>query len=400
MMKSSWKPCKLGEVITLKRGYDLPQKDRVPGPYPIVSSSGITDFHEMAKVKAPGVVTGRYGTLGQVFYVDQDYWPLNTSLYVSDFKGNDPRYISYFLKTLNLGGQNSAGAVPGVNRNHLHMLDVWLPPVAEQLEIAAVLSAYDDLIENCERRIMVLEKMARSLYREWFVSMRFPGRENTDEKLLPPGWAVSSLEEIVAEHIGGGWGQDERNDEFSDGGWVIRGADIPEARCGGVSRVPYRYHKPSNMSSRLLAPLDIVFEVSGGTKDQPVGRALLVLETLLRSLGGKTICASFCKKVRANPKVLDPYLLYFSFLEGYENGEIVKYQVQSTGLSNFKWTEYLAGVSRNVPPTHIQVAFRKIVEPWLNLQGILGQQAGNLRKTRDHILARMFDSRHLVGGAK
>jgi type I restriction enzyme S subunit len=354
----------------------------------------------MPKVKAPGVVTGRYGTLGQVFYVEQDFWPLNTSLYVSDFKGNNPRYISYFLKTLNFGGQNAAGAVPGVNRNHLHMLDVWLPPIADQVNIASILAAYDGLIENCERRILVLEKMARSLYREWFVCMRYPGHENFKGVLQPPGWKVLPLEEIVAEHIGGGWGQDERSEQFSDGGWVIRGADIPEARSGGVSRVPYRFHKPSNMSSRLLAPLDIVFEVSGGTKDQPVGRTLLVLETLLQSLGGRTICASFCKKVRANTGILDPYLLYFSFLEGYENGEIVKYQVQSTGLSNFKWTEYLAGVSRNVPPAKIQVAFRTIVEPWLILQGVLGQQAGNLKKTRDLLLARMFDARHIVGDLK
>jgi type I restriction enzyme S subunit len=93
----AWRECKLGEVLTLKRGYDLPRNRRVPGRYPVVSSSGITDHHCEAKAKGPGVVTGRYGTLGEVFYISEDFWPLNTSLYVVDFKGNEPRFIAYLL---------------------------------------------------------------------------------------------------------------------------------------------------------------------------------------------------------------------------------------------------------------------------------------------------------------
>jgi type I restriction enzyme S subunit len=87
---------------------------------PIVSSSGITGFHSEARVIGPGVITGRYGTLGEVFYVDREFWPLNTTLYVRDFKGNDPLFLSYFLRTLDLSSQNTAGAVPGLNRKALH----------------------------------------------------------------------------------------------------------------------------------------------------------------------------------------------------------------------------------------------------------------------------------------
>ena len=90
-----WRTTSLGEVVELKCGYGLPQRERTPGSVPLVSSSGITDYHAEAKVKGPGVVTGRYGTFGDVFYVEEDFWPLNTTLYVCDFKGNDPRFISY-----------------------------------------------------------------------------------------------------------------------------------------------------------------------------------------------------------------------------------------------------------------------------------------------------------------
>ncbi|MBI4515807.1 MAG: restriction endonuclease subunit S [Deltaproteobacteria bacterium] len=83
----SWHASRLGDVINLKRGHDLPDSQRQDGEIPVVSSSGITGHHSEPKAKPPGVVTGRYGTIGEVFYVEEDYWPLNTALYVTDFKG-------------------------------------------------------------------------------------------------------------------------------------------------------------------------------------------------------------------------------------------------------------------------------------------------------------------------
>ncbi|WP_200900312.1 restriction endonuclease subunit S [Rubrobacter aplysinae] len=99
-MAGEWRSATLGDLVELKRGYDLPQRLRTQGTSPIVSSSGVTGYHSEAKVPGPGVVTGRYGTLGEVFYIADNFWPLNTTLYVRDFKGNDPRFVSYFLRLL------------------------------------------------------------------------------------------------------------------------------------------------------------------------------------------------------------------------------------------------------------------------------------------------------------
>ncbi|MDX6514131.1 MAG: type restriction enzyme subunit, partial [Gaiellaceae bacterium] len=115
---SEWEEVELGDVLTLQRGFDLPARERVDGPFPIVSSAGVTGRHATFKVRPPGVVIGRYGSLGSVHWVDEPFWPLNTSLWVKDFKGNDPRFISYLLKTVTFDG-STASAVPGVNRNHL-----------------------------------------------------------------------------------------------------------------------------------------------------------------------------------------------------------------------------------------------------------------------------------------
>jgi len=218
-MADKWREMTLGEVIELKRGYDLPQQSRSYGKVPLVSSSGVTDHHSMAMVKGPGVVTGRYGTLGQVFYIKENFWPLNTTLYVRDFKGNDPRYVSYFLRVLDFLAYSDKAAVPGLNRNHLHQAKVRLPiDVSEQRAIAHILGTLDDKIELNRRMNETLEAIARALFKSWFVDFdpvrakaegRDPGLpkpiadlfpdsfENSELGEIPKGWEVKPLPDVI-----------------------------------------------------------------------------------------------------------------------------------------------------------------------------------------------------------
>ena len=190
-----WDKKTLGEVINLQRGYDLTHAERTNGNIPVISSSGITDYHSEYKEIGPGVVTGRYGTLGQVYYVEGNYWPHNTTLFAEDFKGNHPRFIYYLLQTLGLDNNNDAGAVPGVNRQSLHAIRVSVPPLPLQRQIAAVLGRYDALLENYQGQVASLEGLALELYREWFVRGRYPGAEvGTDVTrrigLTPDSWLL------------------------------------------------------------------------------------------------------------------------------------------------------------------------------------------------------------------
>ena len=169
-MSSDWQTMLLGDFIELKRGYDLPKKQRILGRIPLISSAGLSDHHSEAKVKGPGVVTGRYGTIGQVFYVEDDFWPLNTTLYVRDFKGNNPAFVYYFLKTIDYLQYSDKAAVPGVNRNHLHMASVFVPTsVDEQKKIADSLGFLDDKIQLNQQINQTLEQMAQAIFKSWFV---------------------------------------------------------------------------------------------------------------------------------------------------------------------------------------------------------------------------------------
>ncbi|MFN7610003.1 MAG: restriction endonuclease subunit S, partial [bacterium] len=186
--------------MTLQRGHDLPDSDRQEGDVPVITSSGITGSHNVAKAKGPGVVTGRYGTLGEVFYVDQDYWPHNTSLYVIDFKGNVPRFIAYFLEHHLKHQQSDKAAVPGVNRNVLHELRVRYPDCTAQEKIVDVLASYDHLMVANRRRAELLEEAARQLHREWFARLRFPGFEHANiVQRTPHDWTSGSFGDYCDE---------------------------------------------------------------------------------------------------------------------------------------------------------------------------------------------------------
>jgi type I restriction enzyme S subunit len=166
---SEWGELSLGEQINLKRGYDLPSKNRRDGNIPIFSSSGISGYHSEKMADGPGVITGRYGTIGQVFYSQDAYWPLNTTLYVQNFKGNDAKFVYYFLQQLDWQKYSDKSAIPGVNRNDVHKEPVSFPLLPEQKAIAAILSSLDDKIDLLHRQNLTLEAMAQTLFRQWFI---------------------------------------------------------------------------------------------------------------------------------------------------------------------------------------------------------------------------------------
>lgn len=201
----------LGEVLTLKRGYDLPASDRRHGDYPIVSSSGISGSHDEAKAKAPGVITGRYGTIGELYYVDQDYWPLNTALYVKDFKGNVPRYIYYFLHSVIFSQFSDKSSVPGINRNHLHAIEISFEKNTDvQRAVVKILGDLDDKIDLLREMSQTLEHIARAVFRAWFVDFEpvrakavgatsFRGMPQDLFDSLPVGFKQSEVGEIPSD---------------------------------------------------------------------------------------------------------------------------------------------------------------------------------------------------------
>lgn len=194
----SFKEAFIGDVLTFQRGFDITKAEQTSGEIPIVSSSGTSSYHNHWKVAGPGIVIGRKGTLGTTHFLRENFWPHDTTLWVRDFKKNDPKFLYYFLQTLHFENFDTGASNPTLNRNHLHKITVRFPmSFGIQKKIATILSAYDDLIAKNQRRITLLERMAEDIYREWFVRLRFPGHKEKNikiEKGVPHGWSLVPLE--------------------------------------------------------------------------------------------------------------------------------------------------------------------------------------------------------------
>lgn len=191
MIPEDWVTANLGKFISLQRGYDLPHRDRQAGDVPIITSSGFGDTHSESKALGPGVVTGRYGTIGDVFYVEEDFWPLNTTLYVKNFHGNNPLFASYLLKTINFHSHSGKSGVPGVNRNDLHEIQVCIPPEKEEQEaIARALSDIDALIESLDQLLTKKRQIKQGAMQELLRSKE--------------SWTEKQLGEVAEFHKGKG----------------------------------------------------------------------------------------------------------------------------------------------------------------------------------------------------
>ena len=232
---------KLGEILELQRGYDLPSSQMKKGDILVAGSNGVIGYHNEARSNHPCITVGRSGSVGKVHYYEQATWAHNTALFVKDFKGNDPKYLYYFLKNLHLDKMFDKGSsvVPSLDRKVVHSLNVPCHKDIDcQKRIAAILSKIDRKIElNCAIN-QNLEAMAKQLYDYWFVQFDFPNEEGKpykssggkmvwNEKLkreIPEGWDISLIKDIATTYSGGT--PKSTNIEYYDNGeiaWINSG---------------------------------------------------------------------------------------------------------------------------------------------------------------------------------
>ena len=271
-MTNRWKQTTLGEVLTLQRGFDLPQDERVPGKYPVIASTGQVGTHQVPAVEGPGVVVGRSGSIGGGQYIKEDFWPLNTSLWVKDFKGNNRRFCYYLLRSLDLSNFNAGSGVPTLNRNHIHPMPVMIPEVVEQEFIAHVLGTLDDKIELNRRMNRTLEEMARAIFQDWFVDFgptraKIEGQEPylppelwdlfpdrlVDSELgeIPEGWEMKPLSEFASLNPES-WSKVNFPDE-------IEYVDLANTKWGTIESTPLMAWKSApSRARRILKPGDTI----------------------------------------------------------------------------------------------------------------------------------------------
>ncbi len=387
---TAWQDLPLGDVCELKRGYDLPRGSRVDGTVPVISSSGPTGSHNKAMVQAPGVVTGRYGTLGDVFYISEDFWPLNTALYVRDFKGNDPRYVAALLRSMNLAQYDGAAAVPGLNRNQLHTVPVRIPSIDVQRVVASILGALDDLIDNNSLRVEVLEEMTRAIYREWFVHFRYPGHEKATlaESALGPiprGWRVQPVAAIASKQrhavTSGPFGSKLGRKDYRDQGVpVLRGANL---RVGGgfddADLVYVSEEKADELRSSLTGPGDIIITQRG-----TLGQVGMIPS---HPRFERYILSQSQMKITTEAEVAEPGFVYAQMRSESTTRRFVA-QAITAGVPHVNLA-LLRDFQIVVPPIEVQRMFADTANPlWANARALASQRL-SLMALRDFLLPKL-----------
>lgn len=282
-MAGEWRDATLGDLIAIQRGHDLTETERRPGMVPVFGSAGQNGFHDKALAPAPGVVIGRSGaSFGQISYCQVPYWPHNTTLYVTDFKGNDPRFVYYCLKGMDFSHYNSGSAQQSLNRNYIYSAPLLIPDLDTQRAIAHILGTLDDRVEANRRMAATLEEMARALFRAWFVTFdpvraKAEGRWRAGQTLpglpaslyglfpdrlveieqgeIPEGWRPGSIYEVANVIYGAPFASEQFNTE---------GRGVPLIRIRDLkSETPGVWTDEQHPKGYLVKPGDIVVGMDG-----------------------------------------------------------------------------------------------------------------------------------------
>lgn len=220
VIPQGWRRIPIYDFAPLQRGFDLPTPRIRPGQHPVVYSNGVLRHHTHAMVKGPGVVTGRSGTIGKVHFVEDDYWPHNTALWVTSFHGNDPKFVYYLYTHINFVRFVSGSGVPTLNRNDVHLYVIARPSLPEQRAIAEALSDMDALLEALESLIAKKRKLKQATLQQLLTrQIRLPGFSGVwrtkrfheiasirNQKVLPSNVGIDTPC-VELDHIGQGTGR-------------------------------------------------------------------------------------------------------------------------------------------------------------------------------------------------
>ena len=385
-MRCKWKECTLGDLITFQRGHDLPKNKMTDGKYPVVGSNGIIGYHNEYTTESPSITIGRSGNVGNPFIFYGRTWSHNTTLYVKDFKGNDPVFVFYFLKTLDLVNYSGGSAVPTLNRNHIHTLPIKVPESAEiQKKIGYYLRLLDEKIAINRAINENLERQAMALFKEWFI-------DNPD--IL--SWQKGTFSKLIEKIISGDWGKETSSGSNTEMVYCIRGADIPEVRIGNKGKMPIRYILPKNFVSKQLVAGDIVVEISGGSPTQSTGRAAAISKALLARYDKGMVCTNFCKAL----KPIDGYSMfvyhYWQYL--YDKGVFFSYENGTTGIKNLDINGFIETEPIFIAPKEMVRKFDAVCQSIFSKIYVNGLENEELALLRDTLLPKLMSGELDVSG--
>ena len=269
-----------------------------------------------------------------------------------------------------------------VQQNVLENAEFLLPDLKTQKKISAVLGSLDNKIELNEKINQNLEAQAQAIFKSWFVDFEpFGGK-------MPADWKSGTFSELITNTVGGDWGKDELQDNYTEEVYCIRGADIPDVKIGNRGKMPKRYILQKNYSLKKLNDGDLVVEISGGSPTQSTGRIAAISDYLLNKYKNKIICTNFCKSLKPKKNYSEYVYHYWQYL--YDKNIFFGYENGTTGIKNLDISAFLETEPVIIPSQNILVAFAEVCKKTFAQIYHNGYENETLAQLRDTLLPKLM----------
>lgn len=288
-------------------------------------------------------------------------------------------------------GEQSTSAYPSIKPTDIENLELFLPSLNEQREIASVLRALDDKIENNRKINHHLEQMAQAIFKSWFIDFEpFGG-------VKPFDWQEGVFSEIVSSTLSGDWGKENPMGNYQKKVYCMRGADLPEITFGNKGKMPVRYILPKNFINKQLTANNIVIEISGGSPTQSTGRCALITQSLLDRYECDMVCTNFCRAIK--PKEGYSEFIYYYWRYLYEHNVMFLYENGTTGIKNLDISSFLENEKIIIPTLNSVHIFSNIVQKLRNTIATNGLEIEKLTNLRDTLLPKLLSGEISVNQA-
>ena len=383
-----WKEYKLGEITNMKNGKKRPQNN---GVFPVYGGNGIMDYSDSYNAEN-AIIVGRVGAYcGCVYKCESKCWVSDNAISIFAKDIADTQFLYYLMTTLDFHHHHIGGAQPLMTQDIIGDFTVSIPPLSIQHQIIQVLKSLDDKIEVNKRINDNLERQAQALFKSWFVDFEpFKGRKFVDSELgmIPEGWRVGTLNELIISTLGGDWGKEDAIGNYVKKVSCIRGADIPEIRQGNRGNMPTRFILNKNFLNKALKAEDLVVEISGGSPTQSTGRICQISDTLLKKYDNVVICTNFCRAI----KTKRPYsqFIYYLWEYLYKRGVMFLYENGTTGIKNLDINGLLEKEIIVIPDENTVHKYTGICNLFSQIVQSNGYESERLVKLRDTLLPKLM----------
>jgi len=372
----SWQECKLSDIVIFQRGRDLVQSDFIKGDFPVAGSNGIINYHNIYTTIGPGITLGRSGnSIGVAHYYESNFWAHNTVLYSKEFNKSFPKFVYYLLKTLDLKSFDSGSAVPSLNRNYIHGININLPSLPEQKAIAAVLSSFDDKIELLRRQNQTLEAIAQTIFKEWFVHFKINGKKLklNPQTNLPEGWRMGRLEDVIEIRNGFAF---KSEDYVESGVTIVRTTNFVDGSIVLDDVVYLTEEKAKEFEKFYLSKFDFLLVMVGAS----LGKSVITPSYVLPALQNQNMW---------NFKAKDGLMKFYNMLF---LGVLVSQQINSAGGSarDFFRKDHFYSLDITIPEANILHIFNRLVSDVFEKIDLNISQIQTLSKLRDTLLPKLM----------